>query len=63
MTVDEKLFIEEESEHPPGLFVKKMGSISLSNQFNSFKEWAMSQKKTFRPLEEFGTYVTSTIYI
>jgi len=56
MTVDEKLFIEEGGEHPPGLFVKKMGSISIPNNLNAIKDWVMTKRESLRPWQEFGNY-------
>ena len=54
MTVDEKLFIEEKTDHPSGLFTKKMGSINIPNQLNSIKEWAMTKRESLRSWQEFG---------
>ena len=54
MTVDEKLFIEEDVELPSGLFNKKMGSINIPPQFNSAKEWVLSKRESLRPWQEFG---------
>ena len=50
MTADEKLFLEENVELPPGLFNKRsMGSITIPPQLNSAKEWVLSKRESLRP--------------
>lgn len=56
MTVDEKLFIEDDVELPAGLFNKRMGSINIPTQLNSAKEWVLSKRESLRPWQEFGNY-------
>jgi len=57
MTADEKLFLEENVELPPGLFNKRsMGSITIPPQLNSAKEWVLSKRESLRPWQEFGNY-------
>lgn len=56
MTIDEKLFKEDDVTLPTGLFSKRMGSVTLPTQLNGLKDWAMSKRESLRAWQDFGNY-------